>query len=92
LVREVVRRVQDLRKQADFQVEDRIALEYAASPRLEAAIQAHRALLAEETLSDSVTLAAVPGGERVERLSFDDETLDLGIRRSTGRQRAAGRG
>jgi len=92
LVREVVRRVQDLRKQADFQVEDRIELEYAASPRLEAAIQAHRALLAEETLSDSVKAVAVPSGERVERMSFDDETLDLGIRRTARGQRTGGQG
>jgi isoleucyl-tRNA synthetase len=49
LAREVVRRVQDLRRQADLQVDDRISVTYRTSQRVQSAIEANMAYLMEET-------------------------------------------
>jgi isoleucyl-tRNA synthetase len=81
LAREVVRRLQDLRKQADFRVDDRIEVQYAASSRLSAAIRQHAAMVADETLSEAIQPVEAPSGERVESFSFEGETLELGISR-----------
>ena len=51
LAREMVRRVQDFRKQADFDIADRIKLVYQATPDLESAAQAYRDYIMAETLS-----------------------------------------
>ncbi|MCJ7512147.1 MAG: class I tRNA ligase family protein [Anaerolineales bacterium] len=80
LAREVVRRVQDLRKQADLQVDDRILVEYSASARLATAIQLHEVFVREETLANGVQAVAAPSGIRVESFSFDGESLQVGIR------------
>jgi len=92
LAREVVRRVQEMRKQADFRVDDRIDLQYAASPRLARAILEYAAMLADEILSDSIRAADAPTGERLETFGFDGETLRLGITRQAAPRTAVGRG
>jgi isoleucyl-tRNA synthetase len=52
MARDVVRQVQDLRKKADLEMEDRIALHLATdAPALRQAIEAHRHYIAGETLT-----------------------------------------
>ena len=51
LARDAVRRVQELRREADLDVADRIHLRYAAGGPLRAAIEAHAAWIAGETLA-----------------------------------------
>ena len=51
LAREMVRTVQETRKQAGLAVSDRIALRIAGSPRVEAALALHRDYIAVETLA-----------------------------------------
>ena len=51
LAREMVRTVQETRKQAGLAVSDRIALRIAGSPRVEAALALHRDYIAAETLA-----------------------------------------
>ncbi|NIW46963.1 MAG: isoleucine--tRNA ligase, partial [candidate division Zixibacteria bacterium] len=51
LAREFVRRVQDLRKQADFNISDRIEVYYLTSDVLEEAIQVHRDYIMNEVLA-----------------------------------------
>jgi isoleucyl-tRNA synthetase len=92
MAREVVRRVQDMRKQADFRVDDRIDVKYAASARLAAAIHDHAAMLAEDVLAESIQAVQAPRGERLETFSFDGETLQVAIQRRAATRPAAGRG
>jgi isoleucyl-tRNA synthetase len=81
LAREVIRRIQNLRKEAGFAIEDRIVTEYAADKEMSEAIQAFAGLIQEETLS--VSLAAMPGpsGEMVQEDTVDEKGLILGLRR-----------
>ncbi|MEN9508492.1 MAG: isoleucyl-tRNA synthetase [Gemmatimonadota bacterium] len=58
LAREVVSRVQRLRKEAQLAVSDRIVLAVAGDAELEAAVAAHRERIAEEVLAVRLTLGA----------------------------------
>jgi len=51
LARELIRRIQDFRKQADFDIADRINLVYQVSPALQSAISKHRDYIMAETLT-----------------------------------------
>ncbi len=84
LAREFVRRVQDLRKQADLQVDERIHLQYAAGARMAQAVVAHEAYIAGETLADEIQEAEQPEGEASEEHTVDDERLLLALRRARG--------
>jgi isoleucyl-tRNA synthetase len=79
LSREVVRRIQDLRKQADLSVDDRIKLQYDASPRLEEAISANRAYLESETLAVNIQNSESPTGDAVAQHEFDGESLTIAL-------------
>ncbi len=92
LAREFVRRVQDLRKSAGFEISDRIAAYYDASERLAAAIAAHAEYIQGETLAVKLSTGAAPEGAATAQDSFDDETLRLGIVRvgqAAGKKKAA---
>ncbi len=60
LAREVVRRIQNLRKEADFELDDRIVTVYQAEGELAEAIEAWRDFIAAETLSVEL-VAGQPG-------------------------------
>jgi isoleucyl-tRNA synthetase len=79
LSREVVRRIQDLRKQADLNVDDRIQLQYDASSRLQEAINRHRQYLEDETLAVDLQHSQKPSGIEVAQHEFDGETLTIAL-------------
>ncbi|GAA3341974.1 isoleucine--tRNA ligase [Amorphoplanes nipponensis] len=56
LARDMIRVVQQARRDADLDVSDRIALRIAAAPAVAAAVEAHRDFVAAETLATSLTL------------------------------------
>ncbi|WP_117214984.1 isoleucine--tRNA ligase [Allorhizocola rhizosphaerae] len=60
LARDVVRVVQQARREADLAVTDRIALTIEASAEVEAAVRAHEEFVAGETLASSVGFGSVP--------------------------------
>ena len=66
LARELVNRVQNLRKDAGLEVTDRIALTVDAAPELEAVMKENLDYIAHETLANVVRWEAVPGAERIE--------------------------
>lgn len=79
LAREFVRRVQDLRKQADLDVADRIALYVTASAGLKAAVEAYRDYITAETLTTVLKFEPAPEGAATTQDSFDGETLAVGL-------------
>jgi isoleucyl-tRNA synthetase len=79
LAREFVRRVQDLRKQADFDIADRIRLFANASPGLWEAIQAHREYIQGETLSVELSAGDPPPGAATTTTEFDGEQVTIGL-------------
>ncbi|MFI7597319.1 isoleucine--tRNA ligase [Actinoplanes sp. NPDC049681] len=62
LARDVIRVVQQARRDADLDVSDRITLTVAASEAVVAAVEAHRDFVAAETLATSLGFGAVDKG------------------------------
>ncbi len=82
--RELVHRIQTMRKEAGFRVEDRIATYYAGDAELEGAIAAHADYLKAETLTrELVRGAAPPDAYRWEAgpRDLDGLSLTLAVRR-----------
>jgi isoleucyl-tRNA synthetase len=84
LAREFVRRVQDLRRQADLQVDDGIEVEYAASDRLAEAIDVHRGYIQGEVIAESMQPSADPQGVITTEHHFDGESLQVSLRKVEG--------
>lgn len=78
LAREFVRRVQDLRKQAEFDISDRIRLYLEASPALEAAIRKQQGYVLGETLTVE-WLESWPEGGASSEAEFDGERVSFTI-------------
>lgn len=88
LAREVVRRVQTLRKDAGFDIADRIAMRYRASERIAQALDSFADYIKAETLCDDLA-AGEPASEGFSQQDFspsfkgdlDGEQLVLGVKR-----------
>ncbi len=79
LAREFVRRVQDLRKTADFEISDRIKLVYSATPKLAEAVIEFSEYIKNETLTLELVFEE-PAPEMTQIISeFDGETVKLAV-------------
>jgi len=79
LVREFVRRVQSLRKDADLDIADRIHLFYSASEHLAKAIDDFLSYIAEETLAREMTKGVIPENLPFLQDEFDGESVRICI-------------
>ena len=79
--REVVNRIQNLRKTLDLDLTDRIRVQFEASPPLAASIERHREFIMQETLALELAAVAAPAGARVEHFDIGDEHLVAGVER-----------
>jgi isoleucyl-tRNA synthetase len=84
--REIVHAVQNARKTAGLEVEDRIELQLAGNPTLIAAAEAHRDYLVGETLAVELNLDGATGAAAAmsysEQTEIDGLPLSIGLRRS----------
>ena len=79
LAREFVRRVQNLRKSADLNVDDRINVQYASSELLSEAVSTFEKYITEETLAADLKKVEKPMGDFNTEDTFDGEDLVVGI-------------
>ena len=79
LAREFVRRVQDLRKQADFEIADRIKVYFQATPKLLEAIEAFRGYIMNETLTVELLAQDLPHGLTATNDTFDGEEVKVAL-------------
>jgi len=82
LAREVVRRVQNLRKEAGFNLDDRIVTTYQAEGALAEAIEVWRDFIAAETLSVKLQAGPSDAGAVTDEDLVDGYSLSLGIRKA----------
>jgi isoleucyl-tRNA synthetase len=82
LAREVIRRVQSLRKEAGFNLDDRIVTTYQAEGELAEAIEAWRDHIAAETLSVELRAGPAEKGAAVGEDQVNDHPLKLGVRKA----------
>jgi isoleucyl-tRNA synthetase len=85
LARELVRRIQNLRKEAGFDVADRIRVNYTASRGLERAIHEFQNYVREEVLATELTGEGELPGERTKEFKFDGERVKVTIARMSNR-------
>jgi isoleucyl-tRNA synthetase len=81
LAREIVRRVQDFRKQSGLEIADRIQLYLSVSPGLQPAIRQHRAYIQSETLAVELFEAEPPAGMASTSTSFEGEEMTAGLKK-----------
>ena len=82
LAREIVRRIQELRKSSGFDISDRINVTYQASAVATQAMEAHREYIMGETLALSLDSSDSLAGEHFEELSLGSETLQVTLSRA----------
>jgi len=83
LARDLVRRVQTLRKEADFQLDDRIVLYYDAGEELAGVVEEWAGYIQAETLSLELVAGPLPAEvARQESFSLSGHPLTLGVRKA----------
>jgi len=83
LAREIVRRVQAMRKDAGFDISDRITTYYTATDDLRQVFLRWQEYIMAETLSTSLVAGAAPEGAYTETHKVEGENLELGVKRNT---------
>lgn len=81
LAREVVNRVQNLRKQADFEVTDRVRVQYRASDEMAAAIDRFAERVRNETLAVELQAAHRPEGDLSDDFEIESHTITIAVSR-----------
>jgi isoleucyl-tRNA synthetase len=79
LARDLVRKIQELRKQSGFAVEDRIRLFYEGDGVLAEALERWRDYIATETLAVAVSRGAAPDGAPTETLQIEGNELRVSV-------------
>ncbi len=83
LAREVVRRIQAMRKEAGFNIEDRITTCYVASGELAQVMEQWAAYIKAETLTTDLVAGQPAAGAYVETQKIDGQEITFGVRRNT---------
>jgi isoleucyl-tRNA synthetase len=85
LARDLVRKIQELRKQSGFAVEDRIRLFYEGDGILAEALERWRDYIATETLAVAVARGEGPDGASIETLQIEGHDLKVSLVRVAAR-------
>jgi len=77
--RDIVRRIQALRKDADFEIDDHIETYYLGDQKIETVFQAEGDYIAEETLSDKLCMEEPPIGAHLSEYEVDGHRFKIGL-------------
>jgi len=75
IAREIVNRIQNLRKSRNYDITDKISLTFAPSENTDAAISGFGDYIARQVLADSLNVAPVEEGDMTEMLELDDMNI-----------------
>lgn len=78
--REIVHAIQQMRKEAGYRVEDRIAVTYMTEGPLAAVVDRHASYIQDETLARSLQRHQ-PVGDRVEAVEIEGASITFGVQR-----------
>ena len=79
--RELINRIQNIRKESGFEVTDKIRVEIEAKPAVEQALAGFSDYIAAQTLAVEVKAATAPAGAVVVDSDLDDEPLKIAVTR-----------
>ncbi|WP_069131995.1 isoleucine--tRNA ligase [Rhodohalobacter halophilus] len=83
LSREFVNRIQNMRKEADFDVTDRIVIGFAGNSEIAEAVDANRENIKSETLAEEITPELLDVSDFVKSWDIEDRDCEISIRRIT---------
>ena len=79
VARELINRIQNIRKDSGFEVTDRIRVEIEAKEAVVGAVAAYADYIGQQTLARDVRTAALPDGEFVVESEIDEEPLKIAV-------------
>ncbi|NIR71926.1 MAG: isoleucine--tRNA ligase [Aliifodinibius sp.] len=82
LAREFVNRIQNMRKEADFDVEDRIIIGFDSSDEIEEAVRAMKDYIKSETLAEEISFEKLEVSDFVKSWEIGDSESTISIRRN----------
>jgi isoleucyl-tRNA synthetase len=82
LAREIVHRIQNLRKSAGFEISDRITVYHSGWDRLADLFARHGVYVREETLADALLEETPPPDASVEQQKIDGHEITLAVKRA----------
>lgn len=82
IARETVNRLQNMRKEANFEVTDRIQVSVEASEKLLKAIKAMDKYIKAETLSETLTFKPISDADYTKTWEIDEESITFSIKRN----------
>ncbi|MBU6376737.1 MAG: isoleucine--tRNA ligase, partial [Bdellovibrionales bacterium] len=80
LAREVLRKIQQARKNAGFKLNDRIRLELGVAGVLKESVLAHREMIEAEALVTQFEISSSPQGVHVEKVELDEGEVTIGLK------------
>ena len=81
VARELINRIQNIRKEADFAVTDKIRIEIEAKELVAPALERYAEYIAAQTLAVAIQATAEPAGAIAVESEIDGETFRIGISR-----------
>ena len=78
MARELINRIQNLRKESDFEITDRIVVTLSDNEEVAAAVANYGEYIKGQVLADAITIAANNGPE----IEFDDFKLNITVEKS----------
>jgi isoleucyl-tRNA synthetase len=78
MAREIINRVQNLRKDGGLEITDRISITLSPNAEIESAVNGFGEYIKTQVLADSITIAPNDGNE----VEFDDFKLNITITKS----------
>ncbi|MEL7833504.1 isoleucine--tRNA ligase [Fodinibius sp. Rm-B-1B1-1] len=82
LAREFVNRIQNMRKEADFDVEDRIIIGFNGSDKLEDAVEAMKDYIKSETLAEEISSQELDVSDFIKNWEIGESESTISIRRN----------
>ena len=79
IARDIVNRVQNIRKSRDYDITDKISLIFAPNADTDAAINSYSDYIARQVLATNITIGDINGAEGVETLEIDEIKVDVSI-------------
>ena len=80
LARELVSKIQNIRKASNFEISDRIAVRLTSNNLLDASVEAHRSYICNQVLADKLEIVDAVAGDATD-LEFDDFVVKAEIRK-----------